>query len=1082
MINGRVKYYAIRTILFILTASLLCQCSEKMEVDLVPSEYITYSIDQSEETKVTLMNQLEGEAMVYGYLYDNWSETLTPWGKISDADFSFDGDKLTSNTNIAWKEIEKETANNKFKTFAFAPKEVEGASVATTGTPKITYTIPSDLNKQVDLVTASMEVGGDFKSSIPLNFKHVLTALEFKIPFATASIESIVIDGVYNKGTYTFDQGWTIDQNSKGTFTITDPTSTVMMIPQTVPAGATITLNYDGGEKIKTSLENIEWNGGKRITYTLHKTETKTYIYFDLAAGNVTINSSTYSGSKYVNGTKTTVTGTHLPENEYYVYQTSSTNRPASGPPTYKPVTVNGIIWSNYIINNKVVEDVIEKWEANFAATGREKTKNYISVTSKDNKDIVCSITIDNIYSTFQNGSNSSNFDAGIIFSPLDSESAASSLNLHLVGDNRLGRIQYANRYPQNTNQLIFDGEGSLTAADADGIKNTKQDVAGYGYTSNWWKSVIGSNDTDTKVNGYALENSYGIVINGGNIYAGSTKAENCSAIGGGGNGEATITINGGIITAVATTTGATIGGGMAINAEGGGGDVIINGGNIYAYNFENPYKIPSAAIGGGGSKAKIGNFGNVTITGGNIYAYSVGGTAIGGGSSETAGGGDAEVTITGGNVIAISTKGKNMPAGAGIGGGTGGTYTGSNGGKATIRISGDPIIRTGSIGGGKTNSSSGHIGSADILISGGDIQAQFVMAAGAAEKPKFEMSGDALIRNSSTTDNEYPHIEEFGGAIYLEDGTFLMEGGTIRNCSAQKGGAICIKGSTDTKFEMTGGSILECTSQTDGGALYMEGGQVILSGGTISKNVASQGNGGAISILGGDFSMPETGTATISQNAAFIRNNTGGDGGGIYVTSTSTTHDVKVEILSGRITNNSSDRRGGGLCVDMTSNQKINANVTVGADGSTSKTNPLITANTALIQGGGLYVKGATANITINGGKILENTTTGYVANPDVANELGMVTLNGGDVTHVTITFDGNGGNLKGNQAVTATYQDIVTATKSMITRPEFERLGYTFLEWNTRPDGKGTTPPVDNIMNTSSNITYYAIWIPGA
>ncbi|MBO7764804.1 MAG: hypothetical protein J6S16_07690, partial [Bacteroidales bacterium] len=112
MINGRVKYYAIRTILFILTASLLCQCSEKIDVDLVPSEYITYHTQPSEETKVTLMNQLEGDAMVYGYLYDNWSETLTPWGTISDADFSFDGDKLTSNTTIALKEIEKETANN----------------------------------------------------------------------------------------------------------------------------------------------------------------------------------------------------------------------------------------------------------------------------------------------------------------------------------------------------------------------------------------------------------------------------------------------------------------------------------------------------------------------------------------------------------------------------------------------------------------------------------------------------------------------------------------------------------------------------------------------------------------------------------------------------------------------------------------------------------------------------------------------------------------------------------------------------------------------------------------------------------
>ena len=1098
----KIKIY-IQSLLIIIGSIMIfvSGCSEKMDVDLVPSEYITYSIDQSEETKVTLMNQLEGDAMVYGYLYDNWSETLTPWNKISDADFSFDGDKLTSNTNIAWKEIEKEPNRAYFKTFAFAPKEVEGASVATTGTPKITYTIPSDLNKQVDLVTASMEVGGDFKSSIPLNFKHVLTALEFKIPFATASIESIVIDGVYNKGIYTFEQGWTIDENSKGIFTITDPTATVMMIPQTVPAGATITLNYDGGEKIKTSLENIEWNGGKRITYTLHKTETKTYIYFDLAAGNVSINSSTYSGSKYVNGTKTTVTGTHLPENEYYVYQTSSTNRPASGPPTYEPAYImegdTKILWSNFIINNNNVNKVIEAWDNKTGATdntginntkavrrvGRESTKNRITVTGDVGN---VNLTIDNIYSTYHESGSEGGFDryrdkGGIAFNPSSaSGSRDSQLKLNIIGDNRLGCIHYSNQ-STTKNSLTFEGTGSLTVADADFYKATNNNVNGY--YANRSCAVIGSADYQAS-NTSKDDHAYNIIINSGNIYAGATKAELSTPIGGGGNGNSTIIIKGGTITAVASGTGSAIGGGTGLSQKGGEGVVNIEGGNVYAYNLENSYGIPSAAIGGGGSRDAVGSKGTVNISGGNIYAFSIAGTAIGGGSSKTKNGGSAEVKITGGNIIAISKAGTisgSKTAGAGIGGGTGGSDSGSDGGSAIIKISGNPIIRTGSIGGGKRNNSSGDIGTADIEISGGDIQAQFVMAAGAAVKPKFKMGGDALIRNSSTTDDEYLHIEELGGAIYLEDGTFMMEGGTIRNCSAQKGGAIYIKGSTDTKFEMTGGSILECTSQTDGGALYMEGGQVILSGGTISKNVASMGNGGAISILGGDFSMPETGTATISQNAAFIRNNTGGDGGGIYVTSTSTTHDVKVEILSGSITNNSSDRRGGGLCVDMAKNQKINANVTVGADGSKSKTNPLITTNTALIQGGGLYVKGATANITINGGKILGNTTTGYVANPDVANELGMVTLNGGDVTHVTITFDGNGGNLKGNQAVTATSQDIVTATKSLVTRPEFERLGYTFLEWNTRPDGKGTTPPVDNIMNTSSNITYFAIWIPG-
>lgn len=725
------------------------------------------------------------------------------------------------------------------------------------------------------------------------------------------------------------------------------------------------------------------------------------------------------------------------------------------------------VLWNDFIINNTDVNSVINAWnDTNYKPAtnvGREMSEYYISVSGN----LICNLTIDNLFTKVQHTYGSGS-EAGIRFEP-DKTKDGSKLKITSLGENRFGNIRYWNPEGKN-NEIIFEGTGSITVADV-----LKDCIDNGGYYGNHFNSAIGGTDHNKPSNG--------ITINSGIIYAGTTEAENSSAIGGGGNGYGKVTINGGIVTAVASTTGTAIGGGIGFASAGGKGDVTINGGNVYAYNFENRNGIPSAAIGGAGSRDNAGNTGNVIITGGNIYAYAVGGTAIGGGSSQKSNGGNAVVTITGGSIIAISKAGTvsgSNSAGAGIGGGTGGRNNGSNGGNATIRISGDPIIRTGSIGGGKTNSSSGNIGSADILISGGDIQAQFVMAAGAAVKPKFEMSGNALIRNSSTTDNEYPHIEEFGGAIYLEDGTFLMKGGTIRNCSAQKGGAIYIKGTTDTKFEMTGGSILECTSQTDGGALYMEGGQVILSGGTISKNVASQGNGGAISILGGNFSMLETGNAAISENAAFIRNNTGGDGGGIYVTSTSTTQDVIVKILSGSITNNSSDRRGGGLCVDMTSNQSINANVTVGADGST--TNPLITANTALLQGGGLYVKGATANITINGGKILENTTTGYVANPDVANELGMVTLNGGDVTHVTITFDGNGGNLRGNQAVTATSQDIVTATNSLITRPEFERLGYTFLEWNTRPDGKGTTPPDDNIMNTSSKITYFAIWIPGA
>jgi hypothetical protein len=350
---------------------------------------------------------------------------------------------------------------------------------------------------------------------------------------------------------------------------------------------------------------------------------------------------------------------------------------------------------------------------------------------------------------------------------------------------------------------------------------------------------------------------------------------------------------------------------------------------------------------------------------------------------------------------------------------------------------------------------SGGYIGSAQIDISGGDIQAQFVMAAGASVPPSFTMSG-GLIRNSDTKDTEYSHIQPYGGAVYLEDGEFTMTGGVIRQCLAEKGGAIYIHGTTEPTFKMTGGKITECASKTDGGAVYLEGGKVIVSGGEISHNMANNGNGGGFCIVGGDFSMPSEGTAKIFENAALSQSSYGGKGGGIFVTSTG--DDVKVDIISGSITENSSDRVGGGICVDMTGHESSAANVTVGED-NRGNTNPSISNNHTIVLGGGLYAKGQNANIIIKSGRIMDNTISGYVSNPDVANEEGTVTLLGGDVTSVTVTYNNNAKYLGLQDSfVEEITQVIVTETKSrMNLSKRFDMPGYVQSGWHTRPDGLG-------------------------
>ena len=1133
-----------RTAAFMLmTAALAVSggCVKEMEGGLQQeSECIAFNARlSSEQTKAMPVTRLSGDARIIGYVYDSWPQNeeqfrnMAPWEMLENEIFTFDGDQLEAPEKlIRWKEAADE--GSMLRVYAYAPAEDDAMEVSygTPGSfslPSIAYTVPTDISRQTDIIVATAEVGTSFNKNIPLTFDHALTAIKFKAGFG-CKVEKIAVIGAASSGTYVMNSGWE-GQSYPATYTIsfgegktvsagemiTDEAqaNVLLMIPQTFSddATATIRLTYDGGKTLTTPLKGIKWEAGRMITYTLHKqenyTEAKT-VYFDLTAGNVTIDDTGYAGHIYVAGVSKPVNGTHDPDNRYYVYQSSTLtgfaqfgkdntgyatvqdydSKAYCRIPKYEPVKYNSTLWSEWITDNTCVEDVIEIWDdgrnirtdgssapdeehigtAVVRDAGRSHTRNYIKIGGKNT---TYNVTIDNIYSVIQVP-----VDGGQAFRKRDKGGIAympvggTDLTVNLIGDNRMGCLHIDN---ETTDRITIEGTGSLTVADADFL--TVKEVGDYstdfgdtkGYISNFWGSAIGNN-TDDGIG----ENVYNLYISGGVIFAGATKTEDCTAIGGGGNGFGQVFITGGKVTAVAATAGTAIGGGMGHTANGGPGEVHISGGNVYAYNFANRWDIPSAAIGGGSSFGSIGREATVSITGGNVYAQTALGTAIGGGSSKTKNGGGADVTISGGSVIAKSLSvSETLKAGAGIGGGTGGSDSGANGGKATVTIAGNPIIRTGSIGGGKTNNTSGRIGSATIDISGGDIQAQFVMAAGAGIKPSFTMTG-GLIRNSDTEDAEYAHIQDNGGAVYLEDGTFKMSGGEIRRCSALKGGAIYIKGTASTEFEMTGGKITECASKMDGGAVYLEGGVVTLAGGEVSHNLANNGNGGGFCIVGGNFSMPAGGDAIVYENAAFSQSSTGGKGGGLYVTSTGSP--VEVGIISGTITENSSDRLGGGIAVDMAGNDAAAATVTVGTAGG-GEGNPSISSNHTIIMGGGLYANGAKANITINSGKIKGNTISGYVSNPDVANEGGMVTLNGGDVTHVVVTYNNNGSYL--GQAVKKATQKIVTATNSTMAVPEeFTLLGYKLEGWNTRPDGKGTDYIEGQTMNLSANLTLYAQW----
>ncbi len=659
-------------------------------------------------------------------------------------------------------------------------------------------------------------------------------------------------------------------------------------------------------------------------------------------------------------------------------------------------------------------------------------------------------------------------------------------LEVRLKGDNRFGNVAYSTGDYENC-QLIFtsaegDGKtsGTMTVADVNYSTHTHEGIYS-GCYNNWYNSVIGGADNGN------VQNSRGIVINGGTIYAGALPSDNCSAIGGGGNGVGTVTITGGQVTAVTSSTGTAIGGGIGWTDNGGASTVTITGGDVYAYNhgFVHSYDgaarfVPATAIGGGSSFVNSSFASTINISGGNIYAQSVGGVAIGGGGSGLGDAGSANVNISGGNIKASNIAGNvtpltggaavSIPAGTSIGGGTGGTGVDAskkgNGGSATVKISGNAKLLAGSIGGGATNSvMGGVIGYADITITGNPlIQGQFMMRK-SSQGCSFTMNG-GTIDNSQDNSSHYVFKQDNGGALSMvdEDATATITAGSIYGCNARgKGGAIYMKGG---KFHMTGGTIGDSAkpnkAASDGGGVYID----------IAENPSKKS----------EFKME---SASSSSKCAIIYNQSGGTGGGVYVA------DGSVSVKDGIISfNQAKTGNGGGIyttsSVDIEGASEINGNTaklsggglyvtanylgaTVTLDGQSSTCH--VDGNTAegshasTCGGGGIYLSSGTVNLTnatvdendaqsgLGGGIYIGNgaiNVNSGSASSNVAYDGGglyagggTIQFNdGGKISHNTASHDGGG--------VYASAADIVFEGNS-------SEKKYAEISYNTARNGGG-------------------------
>lgn len=180
----------------------------------------------------------------------------------------------------------------KVRFFAYAPYQSKGVALPpleSPGTPCLTYTVPTAVADQNDLLAASSdEFEGDSEAAVRLGFDHLLTAVRFVAGdnMLPGKVTKISLRNVYGRGEYSFaDKTWSalaapstfsqtlnVAVNGASGAPIASGASTFMMLPQTLPAGASIevefTDNLSGTKRLLTaSIGGAEWGMGKTVTY-----------------------------------------------------------------------------------------------------------------------------------------------------------------------------------------------------------------------------------------------------------------------------------------------------------------------------------------------------------------------------------------------------------------------------------------------------------------------------------------------------------------------------------------------------------------------------------------------------------------------------------------------------------------------------------------------------------------------------------------------------------------------------------------------------------------------------------------------
>lgn len=267
--------------------------SENSDDTLCVNAIVTDGIESSDSVKQHAMTR--GAAVTQDDFYDKF-HVLAYWKKdgTSTGQFYMNTD-VTDKGNNLWSSDRTYIWPGKAHTltfYAWAPADAGITSPSSPESTTLEYTVPTTVTDQKDVVVATTEeIAGNANTTQPLAFRHICTAVKFKVgdQMQAGTIKKITISGVHNSGAYDMaSDSWQLGSNTTG-FSIeqdiemtgnesgsmiTDGENTFMMLPQELPAGAKVEIIFHDSQAgtdrtFSASIGGMTWPQGKTVTYKL---------------------------------------------------------------------------------------------------------------------------------------------------------------------------------------------------------------------------------------------------------------------------------------------------------------------------------------------------------------------------------------------------------------------------------------------------------------------------------------------------------------------------------------------------------------------------------------------------------------------------------------------------------------------------------------------------------------------------------------------------------------------------------------------------------------------------------------------